>query len=312
MAISVEWAGIGLAAGLLLFVLGGFLWFFRKLRHRRRSIEEGAEPTPVPTADRAYNQIQLARSAAEHLARQGRDVSRSRALIDQADAAFQRGAYDTALGLSSTARELLLPPTSATPSPPPPGSRAPLSPAAPSAPSSPPPGVSPAMSPPLGPAAPMDAEEAPPEAPTPRLPKNKAESRFQLTLLDEELSRSAGGGANGGSVEESKILASQARQAFDRGDFTEALRLGLKGRRRLGARLETLPPPAAPETERPPAAAGDSAPGSCSTCGQPLRANDKFCRGCGAPRTAPRCAACGEALAGDDRFCGACGAPIRT
>lgn len=59
---------------------------------------------------------------------------------------------------------------------------------------------------------------------------------------------------------------------------------------------------------------------TCSSCGAPAGADDRFCGRCGAELTGARpaipvgggfCTACGAALEADDRFCGRCGAPVQ-
>jgi hypothetical protein len=308
-----EWALLGLAGGVLLLALIAFVFFILpRIREKRRVLEAGGEPTSLSAPDRAFNQIQLARSAADHLAQTGVDVRVARSLLDQASSAYDKRRYDTALALVSSAREALLTRRDAPPSTLPAAqSRPPTHFAPETSPSSAGPTIAPRMSPPPGGAGPRDDEEMPQDSGAVRLPKNKAESRFQLTLLDEELAAAPAGA--GSSTNEARALSAQGHQAFDRGDYTEALKLGLKGRRRVGARVETLPPPS---TGEPDAGGSSTVPDSstaahCGTCGQPLGATDRFCRGCGSPRSAARCASCGEALATDDKFCGACGAPIR-
>lgn len=57
---------------------------------------------------------------------------------------------------------------------------------------------------------------------------------------------------------------------------------------------------------------------SCTSCGNPLEPEDKFCKNCGtlcpAEKTAPqqflrRCTRCGNQLCAEDQFCKNCGAP---
>jgi hypothetical protein len=152
------------------------------------------------------------------------------------------------------------------------------------------------------------AAEAPPAL---RLPKNKAEAHFQLRLLEEELGPAGAEKGPNAAIIDARALRDQAQAAFDRADFTEALRLSLKGRRRLGAKLETLPPGpvAAPSTS--PSVVPD--PGElykCSSCGEILRPSDRFCRYCGTLRGPSRCPTCGTAADTDDRFCSGCGATL--
>jgi predicted amidophosphoribosyltransferase len=293
------------------------LYVFHRMRRRRREQATGeANVSPESLEDRAFNQIALARTIAERLARAGVDVGRVTELIQSAEKARSRRDFDSAIAFARSAQETLA------------HSHAPRAPVR--APATADLSSGPARSAPraelaaptlrsaaIGGTGPT-ADEADEVLPG-RLPKNQAESRFQISLLVEELARTGGRGSNG---DDAQGLLTAAQSAYDKRDFTEALRLSLRGRRAVGAHLETLPPSAATraqvaeaaaaQRETAPAAESPSAPASCPACGSPLRPNDKFCRGCGQPVGAARCSECGEPLAGDDRFCGACGAPIRS
>lgn len=301
-----------IAAALLVAIGGAFLYLIHWTRRRRAQRTSEPVATRAELEDRAFNAIAIARAAADRLSREGLDVAAPRRLIDSADAARRRGDADTALGLAKSAQATL---TKLRESPT--GGR--------ELPSTAAPGPERAWTPPPGPdtregetvgdpLAPAAADPTSGASSTPRLPPNKAASRFQLGLLDEELAARAKAGPETGDLEASRQVARDGHEAFDRGDYTEALRLALRGRRRLGSRLETLPAgPSAARAATGPVAVDAPAPPSeavhCPVCGQPQRAGDRFCRGCGASRDSPRCPACGERLAGDDRFCGVCGAP---
>lgn len=289
--VATFFIGMGLAFAYALY------W----MRRRRTSLGADAPPPRAVAADRAFNQITLARAAADHLAREGVDVSAARTQIDSAEEARRRGNPDAALGFAQSAQTTLL--------------KLRNDPAAgQSSPTVSIPGPAPGVMPSLW-AKPVESA-GPGEAPPPRLPPNQAESRFQLGLLNEELAKAD---AATPATVEARVSAAGAQVAYDRRDFTEALRLALKGRRRLGGRLETLPPPSARVGSAPlPSRDGaDAEPaaspgpgGTCARCGQPLRPSDAFCRGCGAPKVAATCPSCGETLADGDRFCGVCGKPI--
>jgi hypothetical protein len=152
---------------------------------------------------------------------------------------------------------------------------------------------------------------AAPETPISRPPKNRMEAHFQMTLLVEEVARPASSDATG--RDEAIRLREAAQGAYAATDYTEALRLALKGRRALGARLETLPPGRSPPPTPPAAAApmASSVAGrTCPQCGRPVRPDDRFCRGCGASNVPSKCPRCQAEVAGADTFCGRCGAPI--
>lgn len=166
------------------------------------------------------------------------------------------------------------------------------------------------------------------------VPKNYLESRFQLKLVQEELAKAAAAKPDAPEVKEARKFLDQAQQCFDRKDFTESLRLALRSRRRLGsAEGDTVPlspgtvieaPPeepslaalrsSAPSSQAVPDASGGAKPTTvtCARCHRSNPAENRFCRGCGAPLAAPTCPRCHKPVAPDDGFCGACGAPIAT
>lgn len=310
-----------LALAALVFVAVGavFLYMWFRLRRHRAELANEPIPTREQLDDRAFNQIHIARASAERLERSGIEVGKVLTLLDDAEKARARGDPDTATALARSAQETLVRLRSTPPS------RVPSS------------GGSSLAAPGVGAAGPvadgawvdaagpgtrpvMDPADAPPQGPVGRLPKNKAESRFQLTLLDEEVRKAEVAAPKTAETKEARTLLDDGRAAFERGDFTEALRLGLRGRRRVGGRLETLAPSRSTQTEpadddeapTAPVTPSDNGPGTCANCGAPMKGTDGFCRACGAPRSSARCGQCGEALAPDDRFCGACGGPIRT
>jgi hypothetical protein len=54
-----------------------------------------------------------------------------------------------------------------------------------------------------------------------------------------------------------------------------------------------------------------AAEGTCSKCGTPAQAGDRFCAKCGSSLAQPHtCGQCGTALKAGDRFCGKCGARV--
>jgi Double zinc ribbon len=157
----------------------------------------------------------------------------------------------------------------------------------------------------------MGGEEPFPNRP----PKNKMESHFQLSLVQDELDRARQTKSGSAQFKEADQLRNDGQAAYDRQDYTEALRLALKSRRTLGTRIEALPlspastvgDPGAPRTT-----GGVAEPPTfgrkCARCGRIAAATDEFCRGCGAPITPALCSSCGAPLLAGDRFCGKCGA----
>lgn len=310
MVDPVVWEDIGVAVVLIGVTVALMYWAFHRLRRRQGELSKELAESKASIEDRAFNEIHLARSAADHLARSGHPVEGVQRLIERASDAYQGRDFPNALAMASSAREALLH-VRTTPS---------VSPA--TIPSAPDGSTSDPLASSSGPThvlpvptmAPDGGDEMSP-ATTSRLPRNKAESHFQLKLLDDDLAAATTAQRSDAAAVEARATAAEAHASYDRGDFTEALRLGLKGRRRIGARLETLPPPSAPAQELPAPSGASSevaVTSNCSTCGQPMRATDQFCRGCGTSRSTGRCAQCGEPMTGADRFCGVCGAPVRT
>ncbi len=283
-------------------VIAMLLYLMRRLRDRKAKILGELADRPQLIQDRAFNRIAMARRESEILARQGSDTARARGLIAQAQGAFDVRNYDGAYQYAQQAHETLVHARSD-------GARLPS-------------GAGPST--PLHTsAAPAAAAASPPvPAPAPTIPKNRAESQFQLRLLDQELDAAKKDRASHPTVREATQFRADAGAAFDRGDFTEAFRLALRGRRAIGATVESLPvTPGAPAgIDEPNGGAGAPDPtraaeiaasaGRCPHCGYPALPGDAFCRGCGEPRVPTACPKCGAARQPNDTFCGRCGTPF--
>lgn len=285
-----------------------FYLTMRRLRHRRATLRGELTVTADVLSDRAYNTLSMARAEAKVLARDGYDVGRQVEQLDAAQGMVDRRdlaqAESVARSVHNKFVEMRRAPagrlTSTSPGP-----------AARGLPILTPAPVTAgggfrgsdlsAVAEPLGT---DDVAEMPSVAT--RLPKNRVESQFQLELLEEELGRSVG--APGAS--EAARLRDEARAASDRADYTEALRLAFKGRRRVGAHVESLHVAAPPGT----ASTGSTKTGSgvlaCPSCNHPMVETDRFCRACGRPRGGATCPRCSGPLEPGDAFCGRCGAPL--
>ncbi|MCI4344268.1 MAG: zinc ribbon domain-containing protein [Thermoplasmata archaeon] len=291
----------------------GFLYALRRLRSRKSTLAKELSDSPDLLPDRAFNAIAMARAEAGVLGRDGFDVRRQLERLDEAHGLSERRDFVGATALARSVHDTLvqirrtgaasgpstrLAPTTVRPvvgaRPPPPGAG----------------GSSPNYRGellPTEPGAELADDATEPDMPaTARLPKNQVESKFQLELLTEELTTAPEAEA---PTREAAAFRLQAVAAFGQKEFTESLRLALRGRRRLGAKVESLAsPPVALRTAS--ASGGSGAPSSrCSNCGRDLAPEDAFCRGCGQPRPGGTCARCGGALTAADQFCGRCGAP---
>ena len=295
------------ALGFLILVLLVGYYALTRLRLRRKQLSLELDTSKDLVEDRSFNQLRIARAEADLLASRGIDVHRARGLIEEAEAARGRRDYDNSLALARSAHESLVKLHQGLPlSNPPMAGAATRAGGASQLDAAPPPTLEPAVpigarDPPSSRAAQGLAEDVN-RAP---LPRNKAESKFQMSLLDEELTRATASSGPNAAVLEATEIKTRAGEAFDKGDFTEAMRLALRGRRRLGTQLETLAP--APSSV---GASGDAETSTaCRSCGEMLRANDRFCRFCGTLRGTARCASCGTPLEADDKFCASCGRP---
>jgi len=292
---------------LAIVVVALLLYLLRRLRSRRTKLLNELDNRPQLTQDRAFNRLAMARREAHVLADQGVDVTRAQELIAESQGAFDNRHYDRAYEAAQSAHEALVNArlkgrlTTGAPlpsSPPTVGRGAPAS--APSPVPTPPPAETPAR---------------------PTIAKNQAESQFQIRLLDEELGALPARRAKDPGRLQAAEYARLASEAFAKGDYTEAFRLALKGRRALGGPVESLPLTGGG------AEAGATASGNggvaradiaetaatvaggerCPECGYPTLAGDSFCRGCGRPKGPVTCPSCGAPRGADESFCGRCG-----
>ena len=299
---ATEITAVVIVVILAIVVLAVLLYMMRRLRERKAKILGELADRPELIQDRAFNRIAMARRESEILARQGADTSRARGLIAEAQGAFDVRNYDGAYQYAQQAHEALVHARSD-------GARLPAS-----VPSTTPLRANTAPAPP--PASPSVP------APTPTIPKNRAESQFQLRLLDQELDTARQDRPASPTVREATQFRTDAGSAFDRGDFTEAFRLALRGRRAIGAAVESLPVTGGATTRGDGPNGGASAAdptqaaelaasaGRCPHCGYPTLPGDAFCRGCGEPRLPTACPKCGAARQPSDTFCGRCGTPF--
>lgn len=292
-----------IVAGLLLFLL-------KRLRERKAKILGDLSDRPQLNQDRAFNRLAMARREVEILAKQGVDVQRAQELVAESQAQFDLRHYERAYQTAQSAHEALVnvrqqgsltsgvPLTAKSEPSPSPFAHAAV-------------GVPPAPS-----AAPLPTPAAP------AIAKNRAESQFQIHLLQEELAKLPNRRVQSAAAVEATGLRKQASAAFDHENYTEAFRLALHGRRALGAAVESLPlsgsPPSggtravpngnAPTTDATRTAEAVAGGERCPDCGYPALSGDAFCRGCGRPRSVATCPSCGAPRAADEPFCGRCGA----
>jgi hypothetical protein len=279
----------------------------QRLRRRKAQLLSELSRSPRFDSDRAFNRLEMARREADIVARQGTDVAHARDLVAQAQSAFDLRQFDRAYELAQSAHESLVSARQ--------GGRLPSAPVASSEP----------MSVRSGPRTAPVANSFPPSSPRSTTPlpsaaapapaRNRMESQFEMRLLDSDLETAQQAHPSDPATLAGVEFQSKARSAFAAGEYTDAFRYALKGRRGLGGRIETVAP--GPGT-RPgdgaavavdPAQAAETAASAarCSNCGYPTTPDDVFCRGCGTPRAPSTCARCGTPRTPSDTFCGRCG-----
>jgi len=301
------------ATGIVLtaVLLAVAFYAMRHLRRRRERLREKRQDDPAVASDRAFNRLAMARKEADLLERQGGDVAQARQLIGLAESSFGTRQFDRAFDLAQSAHNTLVAARKA------PKTAPPAQPPASSAPSPAPPPFRPTV--PMPAAGPNDGDLPGPAVS--KVPKNRAESHFELGLLERDLETAKRERPKQGGTKKGETTRAAAQAAYDRADYTEAFRLALKGRREVGGRVETLapgpartagvPPEAteAPLTSDTPVEVAETVAAAerCPQCGHPTQPSDAFCRGCGTPRVPATCSKCGAPRLPTDSFCGVCG-----
>jgi tetratricopeptide (TPR) repeat protein len=284
---------VGLAESdlIILAVLGIILAIviFFELRYFRRKRKERVDVKIHK--DDAYNSIMTAKAVAEALKTRGRVSREANLLIIEAEAAFQRGNHLYALESINKAKDLL--------------KNAKEEHADPVA----------SIAAKVGGKGVEEKCEVPFQEAR-KLPKNYLESKFIICSVRDILEQSGAEQRNADAEESLR----QADEAFQKEDYTEALKLALRAKRALdgGAEaigpIENKPVTTDAQVERlPPQPRSLKEPSkNCVRCGASLTEEDVYCRKCGLKvDRSPKCAACGEKLAEDDIFCRKCGNQVK-
>lgn len=176
---STEIIALVFVVVLAVIVVGLFVYLIRRLRSRRAKLLSDLEDRPQLNQDRAFNRLSMARREAGILAAQGVDVHRAQELIAESQGAFDTRQYDRSYRVAQSAHEALVNARQ----------HGTMTPGAPL------PSKGPAASAPPDtsrlPSGATSTSEPPPSA-TPPIPKNRAESQFQMRLLSDELSALGG------------------------------------------------------------------------------------------------------------------------
>jgi len=310
---GLEITSIAFVIVLAIVVAALLIYLLRRLKNRRAKLLSELEDRPELNQDRAFNRLAMARKEADILSGQGVDVQRAQALIAESQGAFDLHHYEAAYQSAQSAHEALVnarrQSARSTGSPLPSGvGSTPLASSTTSA------------APVAAVTGPGPVSGAEPRT-RPTIPKYRAESQFQIRLLTDELGGLTSRRAKDPTGVQAASFKRQASEAFDRGDYAEAFRLALHGRRALGGTLESLPPTGPGVSATPEAGNGTARPSDiaataetvasgerCPDCGYPALPGDAFCRGCGRPKATLTCPTCGAPRGADEPFCGRCGA----
>ncbi len=138
------------------------------------------------------------------------------------------------------------------------------------------------------------------------LPENFIQAKFSLNVAGEQMEECRNKAMD---TEAAALVLQDAEQAFERKDYTTALKLAVRCKNLLGdatGSLETI----APEEEVI-EITEEQLKFRCEGCGELLIEGDGFCRKCGAkvPK-ALECEKCGKVADMDDKFCRGCGSEL--
>jgi Double zinc ribbon len=267
--------------GILILVMGIVTYlelrYFRKKSKKRRAVTtRRADQLP----DEAHNALITTRAIFATMERNGLKSVEALSLLDEAQTAYDRHNYRVTIELTTKvkARLMALKAEQSTK-----GDLAKLGPVS---------------------SAPAKDEPTTKERLQKEFPAGLAQARFAMGLAESSVSGAKAGGREVGQAEQ---LLVEAKDLFEAQDYEGALKNArLAQRSAAGVKVEAISPP--PRLSAPATA---PSPGSvCSSCGAPLKADDAFCRKCGAKVQATACSTCGAELASDDAFCRKCGTRI--
>ncbi len=275
---------IVIVVGILLAVLTYFELKYLRKSSRARRVRAAKTGDELP--DQAHNALITAKAIVTTVGRGGVRSDDVDQLMREAQQAYDRRNYRVAIDLTSQAKSRLMALKSAQAAK---GDLAKLK------------------------SAPAPAEEEPTtkELLQKEFPANLAQSRFAISVAESSIDEAKDEDRDASRAE---ALLATARSRFEAQDYTGALsaaRLAEKGARGESAAATASPGPevsvTASPVSAPVAVVGKS---TCPSCGAPLKADDTFCRKCGAKVVLTACPNCNAELLGDDIFCRKCGTRI--
>ena len=278
----------------------------------------------VPIEEDTYNQIQIVKSMANVMEGKGYDVGGVRSVLHKADIAYADGRYGECLEIVNNAKRMLMrirneEKVEDTVSPHVERELEIIK------------NVTPATPQPVtSSVAPMEEkkekdkeeEEMPPQVKDyiKKLPPNYLQSKFEIGVVEEKIPKKEDGEVK----EAAKLYLVKAKEAFDRGDYTAALKFAVRSNKILDTNqvtyvsmdkigtVEEKPPapivtPLIEEKKRE-----EEEELRCPKCGAIVRPEDKYCWNCGAKLVfVYTCPNCGAEVTSEDKYCRHCGYKLR-
>jgi predicted RNA-binding Zn-ribbon protein involved in translation (DUF1610 family) len=140
------------------------------------------------------------------------------------------------------------------------------------------------------------------ESPDSKLPENYMQSKFTISLAEDAIKTAS---KKGKDISEAQEFLKLSTEAFENGIYSEALKLALRSKKcaegieKEGDIIEL-------------SICDEPGKYECPNCGGNVKANDIFCRKCGAKiERELSCPNCGESINTNDIFCGKCGEKIK-
>lgn len=286
---------------LVAILIGLSLVIYFELRYMRRKRKPKIDMQLV--RDEAYNSIVTVKAVAKVIEEREKDISKAEQLIFQAENAYSRGEYSRCKQLAESAkRELEISKAKEKEQ------------------------VSGTFEDILSKTQVHDEEEKKTLfEEEKKLPENYLQSKFIMKNVEKELDRAISAGKDTGEAER---LMERARQFFDQGDYSEALKYacradkcftytetdfikGTVSAKETDEDSEVSIKDTVEEALEERGLAEAIKEEVCRECGSSLEENDQFCGQCGSKVIKVRnCPSCGNDLQENDRFCRKCGTPV--
>jgi predicted nucleic acid-binding Zn ribbon protein len=140
-----------------------------------------------------------------------------------------------------------------------------------------------------------------------KMPKNKMESKFMIDVTTEYL-KNLHDTKNEKFISANKELL-MAEQLYNENKFTESLAHAMRAKRICGFTDETMNVTGEGRINENSTKVESII--KCSSCGNAVAINDKFCKECGKNLMPLKCPGCGKSIESSDKFCSNCGYKLK-